>query len=103
MDDGLITGIIHTPDETYHIEVTAEKKNKSCIKYCRNKSYLINEIVVQPSWRHLPHLDDKTMITYRGSDIRFSWDHPDDASKPRVCGYVKEGKGKHDLYFTQVL
>lgn len=26
MDDGLITGIIHTPDETYHIEVTAEKK-----------------------------------------------------------------------------
>lgn len=22
MEDGLITGIIHTPDETYHIEVT---------------------------------------------------------------------------------
>lgn len=22
IDDGIITGIIHTPDETYHIEVT---------------------------------------------------------------------------------
>ncbi|XP_063367896.1 ADAM 17-like protease [Cydia amplana] len=65
MEDGLITGIIHTPDETYHIE---------------------------PSWRHLPDLDDKTMITYRGSDIRFSWANSDDDAKPRVCGYVKEGK-----------
>ncbi|XP_050563738.1 ADAM 17-like protease [Spodoptera frugiperda] len=67
MEDGMITGIIHTPDETYHIE---------------------------PSWRHLPHLDDKTMITYRSSDIHFSWKAADEAkgTKPRVCGYVKEGK-----------
>lgn len=67
MEDGMITGIIHTPDETYHIE---------------------------PSWRHLPHLDDKTMITYKSSDIHFSWKGSDEAkgSKPRVCGYVKEGK-----------
>ncbi|XP_047996264.1 ADAM 17-like protease [Leguminivora glycinivorella] len=65
MEDGLITGIIHTPDETYHIE---------------------------PSWRHLPDLDDKTMITYKASDIRFSWANSDDANKPRVCGYIKEGK-----------
>uniref|UniRef100_A0A2H1VDH4 SFRICE_007315 n=1 Tax=Spodoptera frugiperda TaxID=7108 RepID=A0A2H1VDH4_SPOFR len=67
MEDGMITGIIHTPDETYHIE---------------------------PSWRHLPHLDDKTMITYRSSDIHFSWKAADEAkgAKPRVCGYVKEGK-----------
>ncbi|XP_063539985.1 ADAM 17-like protease [Cydia strobilella] len=65
MEDGLITGIIHTPDETYHIE---------------------------PSWRHLPDLGDKTMITYRASDIRFSWANSDDDTKPRVCGYVKEGK-----------
>ncbi|KAJ8718449.1 hypothetical protein PYW08_002686 [Mythimna loreyi] len=67
MEDGLITGIIHTPDETYHIE---------------------------PSWRHLPHLDDKTMITYRASDIHFSWKGSEETkgAKPRVCGYVKEGK-----------
>lgn len=68
MEDGMITGIIHTPDETYHIE---------------------------PSWRHLPHLDDKTMITYRSSDIHFSWKDAEgtrDNVKPRVCGYVKEGK-----------
>ncbi|VVD02395.1 unnamed protein product, partial [Leptidea sinapis] len=64
IDNGVITGIIHTPDETYHIE---------------------------PSWRHLPHSDDKTMITYRSSDIRYSWSGSK-ADKPRVCGYVKEGK-----------
>ncbi|XP_045450383.1 ADAM 17-like protease [Melitaea cinxia] len=68
IEDGVITGIIHTPDETYHIE---------------------------PSWRHLSHLDDKTMITYRSSDIRFSWSSSD-KRKPRVCGYVKEGKELED-------
>ncbi|XP_037292414.1 ADAM 17-like protease isoform X2 [Manduca sexta] len=66
MEDGIITGIIHTPDETYHIE---------------------------PSWRHLPHLDDKTMITYRSSDMRL-WSNTEkpEETKPRICGYVKEGK-----------
>ncbi|CAG5059197.1 unnamed protein product [Parnassius apollo] len=64
IDDGVITGIIHTPDETYHIE---------------------------PSWRHLPDQQDGTMITYRSSDIRFSWAHAN-GSRPRVCGYVKEGQ-----------
>ncbi|KAG6444940.1 hypothetical protein O3G_MSEX003636 [Manduca sexta] len=66
MEDGIITGIIHTPDETYHIE---------------------------PSWRHLPHLDDKTMITYRSSDMRL-WSNTEkpEENKPRICGYVKEGK-----------
>ncbi|XP_047532357.1 ADAM 17-like protease isoform X2 [Vanessa atalanta] len=68
IEEGVITGTIHTPQETYHIE---------------------------PSWRHLPHLDDKTMITYRSSDIRFSWTNSRD-SKPRVCGYVKEGKELED-------
>ncbi|CAB3244600.1 unnamed protein product [Arctia plantaginis] len=74
MEDGMITGIIHTPEETYHIE---------------------------PSWRHLPHLDDKTMITYRSSDVHFSWKDTDgtttgDGARPRVCGYVKEGKELED-------
>ncbi|XP_013140575.1 PREDICTED: ADAM 17-like protease [Papilio polytes] len=61
--DGVVTGVIHTPDETYHIE---------------------------PSWRHLPDQEDGTMITYRSSDIQFSWTH--NGSRPRVCGYVKEGQ-----------
>ncbi|CAH2049560.1 unnamed protein product, partial [Iphiclides podalirius] len=64
IDEGVITGIIHTPDETYHIE---------------------------PSWRHLPDQKDGTMISYRSSDIRFSWAQGD-GSRPRVCGYVKEGR-----------
>ncbi|CAH0724941.1 unnamed protein product, partial [Brenthis ino] len=68
IEDGVITGIIHTPDETYHIE---------------------------PSWRHLPHLNDKNMITYRSSDIKFSWSGTGE-EKPRVCGYVKEGEDLED-------
>lgn len=53
----------------------------------------------QPSWRHLPHLDDKTMITYRASDIHFSWKGGEEAkgAKPRVCGYVKEGQGRSNM------
>ncbi|CAG9790884.1 unnamed protein product [Diatraea saccharalis] len=69
MEDGVVTGIIHTPHETYHIE---------------------------PSWRHIPGHDDKTMITYRSSDIRFSWGDHTAGGKPRVCGYVKEGKELED-------
>ncbi|XP_013174172.1 PREDICTED: ADAM 17-like protease [Papilio xuthus] len=68
IDNGVVTGIIHTPDETYHIE---------------------------PSWRHLPDQDDGTMITYRSSDIHFSWTH-NNGSRPRVCGYVKEGQELED-------
>lgn len=69
MEDGVMTGIIHTPDETYHVE---------------------------PSWRHLPDLDGKSMITYRSSDIRYSWAGDAIPNKPRVCGYVKEGKELED-------
>ncbi|KAF2901050.1 hypothetical protein ILUMI_05106 [Ignelater luminosus] len=66
-EDGVLTGAIHLPDETYHIE---------------------------PSWRHLPHLDNRTMVTYRESDIKLSWDHSHLAAGqvgPKTCGYVKEG------------
>lgn len=67
MEDGVITGSIHLPDETYHIE---------------------------PSWRHMPSSDNKTMIAYKSSDIKFSWDeshvNPGEVG-PRTCGYVKEG------------
>lgn len=56
--------------------------------------YIVNvPVILQPSWRHLPHLDDKTMITYRSSDIKLSWSGTENHN-PRVCGYVKEGEGK---------
>lgn len=63
IDDGVLMGTIHLPDETYHIE---------------------------PSWRHLPHLGNRSMIAYKASDVKFSWDQ---ASKMglKTCGYVKEG------------
>ncbi|VEN64087.1 unnamed protein product [Callosobruchus maculatus] len=67
MDDGVMTGSIHLPEDVYHIE---------------------------PSWRHLPDLDNKTMITYKQSDVKFSWERPSedhDAPRPKICGYVKEG------------
>lgn len=67
IEDGVMTGNIHMPDDIYHIE---------------------------PSWRHIPDHDNKTMITYKQSDIKFSWDPsnlPDDYETPRMCAYVKEG------------
>lgn len=49
----------------------------------------------QPSWRHLPHLDNQTMIIYKSSDVKFSWEHYQDGEGhthgvPKTCGYVKE-------------
>ncbi|KAL1492943.1 hypothetical protein ABEB36_011104 [Hypothenemus hampei] len=67
IDDGVMTGNIHVPDDIYHIE---------------------------PSWRHIPEHDNRTMITYKQSDIKFSWDPenlPKDYPTPRMCAYVKEG------------
>ncbi|XP_050314434.1 ADAM 17-like protease isoform X2 [Anthonomus grandis grandis] len=66
-EEGVLTGNIHMPDDIYHIE---------------------------PSWRHIPEHDNKTMITYKQSDIKFSWDPdnlPSDFPTPRTCAYVKEG------------
>lgn len=34
MDDGLITGIIHTPDETYHIEVNMSTTPLTYLNLC---------------------------------------------------------------------
>ncbi|XP_077297920.1 ADAM 17-like protease Tace isoform X2 [Arctopsyche grandis] len=66
LEDGVMTASIHLPEETYHIE---------------------------PSWRHLPEIDNKSMIAYKASDIKFSWDdHRKDGMAPTICGYVKEGK-----------
>lgn len=63
IEDGVLTGTIHLPDETYHIE---------------------------PSWRHLPHLDNRSMIAYKASDIKYSWDQTGNVGV-KTCGYVKEG------------
>ncbi|KAG4079955.1 hypothetical protein HA402_006267 [Bradysia odoriphaga] len=67
IDNGVITGSIVLPEETYHIE---------------------------PSWRHLPHLTDKHMIAYKSSDVKLSWMDNDSggAGAAKVCGYVKEGE-----------
>lgn len=51
---------------------------------------------LQPSWRHLPHLSDRHMVVYKGSDINYSWEtNGVDGSHPKVCGYIKEGSGKY--------
>jgi len=65
MEDGVITANIETPIDVYHIE---------------------------PSWRHLPNTDDQTMIAYKESDIKFSWNEPDSNNfiPPKVCDFVKE-------------
>lgn len=66
IEDGVMMGSIHLPDDIYHIE---------------------------PSWRHLPDLDNRTMITYRESDVKLSWEKGDlDANElgVKTCGYVRE-------------
>lgn len=65
-EDGVMMGSIHLPDEVYHVE---------------------------PSWRHLADLDNRTMITYKESDIKLSWDHSDlspDEIGLKTCGYIRE-------------
>ncbi|XP_022908664.2 ADAM 17-like protease isoform X1 [Onthophagus taurus] len=64
-NDGVMTGFIHLPEEIYHIE---------------------------PSWRHLPISDNRTMITYKQSDIKLSWELDNlNEFAPKTCGYIKEG------------
>lgn len=68
IDNGILTGSMTTLDETYHIE---------------------------PAWRHLPHLDNQTMIIYKSSDVKLSWEHYKDGEghthgAPKTCGYIKE-------------
>ncbi|XP_054265870.1 ADAM 17-like protease isoform X2 [Macrosteles quadrilineatus] len=65
MKDGVLTATIQLADETYNIE---------------------------PSWRHLHHLDNQSMVTYKASDVQFSWDQPDHPHQP--CAYVKEETGE---------
>ncbi|XP_066992890.2 ADAM 17-like protease isoform X3 [Anabrus simplex] len=67
LEDGMMTATIHVPEDTYHIE---------------------------PSWRHLPNLDNESMISYRASDVHFSWDEGtgNEETWPRTCGYVREGQ-----------
>lgn len=64
IENGVMTGVIHLPDETYHIE---------------------------PSWRHLPDLGNKSMITYRSSDVKLGRDRSDRFGL-KTCGYIKEGE-----------
>lgn len=70
LEDGVMTATIHTPDDTYHIE---------------------------PSWRHLPDTREDSMIVYRGSDVKYSWEdnHPS-LKGHRMCDYVKEGNETTD-------
>ncbi|XP_055851401.1 ADAM 17-like protease isoform X1 [Episyrphus balteatus] len=63
--DGLMTMVIHLPDEAYHIE---------------------------PSWRHLKDHDNNTMVVYRASDVKLDWlKKKGELGAPMTCGYVKEG------------
>lgn len=73
IDDGVMTGSISLPDETYHIE---------------------------PSWRHLPHMNNRSMIAYKSSDVKISWADMENRNSedigPRTCGYVREGQELDD-------
>lgn len=50
-------------------------------------------MLFKPLWRHLPDSDNRSMIAYKQSDVKYSWNHPtiEFPKGPKMCGYVKEG------------
>ena len=69
MEDGVLTAKIETPEEIYHIE---------------------------PSWRHLEGetpASSNSMIAYKESDIKFSWNYPNEENftPPKVSCYTLVG------------
>ncbi|XP_076068055.1 ADAM 17-like protease isoform X2 [Oratosquilla oratoria] len=73
LENGVMTATIHTPDDTYHVE---------------------------PSWRHIPNSDDETMIVYRGSDVKHSWEGHHHNKPHKMCDYVKEGNASTEAIDT---
>lgn len=43
-------------------------------------------LTLQPSWRHTPDTSEDSMVVYRGSDVKYSWE-----DKKPMCDYIKEG------------
>nr|XP_042896996.1 ADAM 17-like protease [Parasteatoda tepidariorum] len=72
IDNGILTAAIKTPEDTY---------------------------VVEPSWRHLSYEDNSSMIVYRGSDVKYSWENLEtDIKQKKFCTYVKEEGNTSDNY-----
>ncbi|KAF8785292.1 ADAM 17-like protease like protein [Argiope bruennichi] len=64
IEDGILTAAIRTSDDTY---------------------------IVEPSWRHMTYEDNSSMIVYRGSDVKYSWETMETGKKlTKFCTYVKE-------------
>ncbi|GFU62879.1 ADAM 17-like protease [Trichonephila clavipes] len=64
IDDGILTAAIRTSEDTY---------------------------IVEPSWRHVSFKDNSSMIVYRGSDVKYSWETMETAKKmTKFCTYMKE-------------
>ncbi|XP_068218960.1 ADAM 17-like protease isoform X2 [Palaemon carinicauda] len=65
MEDGVMTATITTPEDVFYVE---------------------------PSWRHISDTKNESMIAYRGSDVRHSWeDQPQNFTRQKICDYVREG------------
>lgn len=63
MEDGLMTATITTPEDVFYVE---------------------------PSWRHLSDAKNESMIAYRGSDVKHTWeDQPPNFKGQKICDYVK--------------
>ncbi|CAL4212068.1 unnamed protein product [Meganyctiphanes norvegica] len=75
LEYGIMTATIHTIDDTYHVE---------------------------PSWRHVPDSSEESMIIYRGSDVKYSWEdkHPSFKGQ-KMCDFVKEGNESIQAYSEQ--
>lgn len=70
IEEGVLTASIRTPEDLY---------------------------IIEPSWRHLPEDSNASMIVYRGSDAKLTWNHNSKhTAKPSFCGFVKEDANSSD-------
>ncbi|CAL4171653.1 unnamed protein product, partial [Meganyctiphanes norvegica] len=54
---------------------------------------------VEPSWRHIPGSSEESMIVYRGSDVKHSWEDNHTSLKGnKICDSIKEGNESIEDY-----
>ncbi|XP_044761220.1 ADAM 17-like protease [Coccinella septempunctata] len=76
IDDGLMTGSIELESETYHIE---------------------------PAWRHLSNTDNETMMVYKQSDVKLTWDKDEALLGAKTCGVEDDSPDFEEYHNSSLL
>ncbi|KAL3279543.1 hypothetical protein HHI36_017050 [Cryptolaemus montrouzieri] len=76
IENGIMMGSIELERETFHIE---------------------------PSWRHIPELDNRTMIIYKQSDVILDWNKESTLLGARTCGVEEDFQNLDEYSNSSVL